>query len=34
LAMFRRLAWAQWRVSEIESGAAFMNLLDRARLAA
>lgn len=28
LAMFRRLAWAQWRLSEIESGAAFRALLE------
>lgn len=28
LAMFRRLAWAQWRHSEIESGAAFERLLN------
>lgn len=28
LAMFRRLAWAQWRLSEIESGHAFRTLLD------
>lgn len=27
LAMFRRLAWAQWQLSEIESGAAFDRLL-------
>lgn len=27
LAMLRRLAWAQWRHSEIESGEAFANLL-------
>ena len=27
LAMFRRLAWAQWRLSEIESGEAFAWLL-------
>jgi hypothetical protein len=27
LAMFRRLAWAQWRHSEIESGEAFAHLL-------
>jgi hypothetical protein len=27
LAMFRRLAWAQWRLSEIESGEAFARLL-------
>jgi hypothetical protein len=27
LAMFRRLAWAQWRLSEIESGEAFSWLL-------
>lgn len=29
LAMFRRLIWAQWRLSEIESGAAFAWLLGR-----
>lgn len=29
LAMFRRLAWAQWRLSEIESGEAFARLLRR-----
>jgi hypothetical protein len=28
LAMFRRLAWAQWRLSEIESGEAFACLLN------
>ncbi len=28
LAMFRRLAWAQWRLSEIESGEAFDRLLN------
>lgn len=28
LAMFRRLAWAQWRYSEIESGEAFERLLN------
>jgi hypothetical protein len=28
LAMFRRLAWAQWRYSEIESGEAFSRLLN------
>jgi hypothetical protein len=27
LAMFQRLAWAQWRLSEIESGFAFRWLL-------
>lgn len=27
LAMFRRLAWANWRLSEIESGQAFRWLL-------
>lgn len=27
LAMFRRLAWAQWQLSEIESGEAFSHLL-------
>lgn len=27
LAMFRRLAWAQWRLSEIESGEPFRRLL-------
>ena len=27
LAMFRRLAWANWRLSEIESGQAFQWLL-------
>jgi hypothetical protein len=27
LNMFRRLAWAQWEVAEIESGAAFTHLL-------
>lgn len=27
LAMFRRLAWAMWRVEEIESGKAFRHLL-------
>jgi hypothetical protein len=27
LAMFRRLAWAQWRMSEIESGEPFVKLL-------
>lgn len=27
LAMFRRLAWAQWRLAEIESGEAFARLL-------
>ena len=27
LAMFRRLAWAQWRLSEIESGEAFARLI-------
>lgn len=27
LEMFRRLAWAQWRLSEIESGEAFARLL-------
>lgn len=27
LAMFRRLAWAQWRLSEFESGEAFAHLL-------
>lgn len=27
LAMFRRLAWAQWRIVEIESGEAFAALL-------
>lgn len=27
LAMFRRLSWAQWRLSEIDSGTPFMNLL-------
>lgn len=29
LAMFQRLAWAQWRWSEIESGAAFEHLIHR-----
>lgn len=29
LEMFRRLIWAQWRLSEIESGEAFRWLLDR-----
>lgn len=29
LAMLRRLAWAQWRVSEIASGEAFQRILDR-----
>lgn len=28
VAMFRRLAWAQWRLSEIESGEAFACLLN------
>jgi len=28
LAMFRRLAWAQWRLAEIESGEAFDRLLN------
>lgn len=28
LGMFRRLAWAQWRLSEIESGEAFDRLLN------
>ena len=28
LAMFRRLAWAQWRLSEIESGEAFDRVLN------
>lgn len=28
LVMFRQLAWAQWRLSEIESGKAFAVLLD------
>jgi hypothetical protein len=28
LAMFRRLAWAQWRLAEIESGEAFARLLE------
>lgn len=27
LAMFRRLAWAQWRLSEIQDGTAFKHLL-------
>lgn len=27
LTMFRRLVWAMWRISEIESGAAFKHLL-------
>jgi hypothetical protein len=27
LAMFRRLAWAQWRLSEIDSGEAYRQLL-------
>jgi hypothetical protein len=27
LTMYRRLAWAQWEVAEIESGAAFTHLL-------
>lgn len=30
IAMFRRLAWANWRLDEIESGAAFAHLLQRA----
>ena len=29
LAMFRRLAWAQWRISEIKSGEAFKWLLGK-----
>jgi hypothetical protein len=29
LAMFRRLAWAQWRLSEIEDGSAFRHLLKK-----
>ena len=32
LAMFRRLAWAQWRHSEIATGEAFAYLLQYARL--
>ena len=29
LAMFRRLAWAQWRLTEIEDGTAFRHLLEK-----
>lgn len=31
LEMFRRLAWAQWRMDEIESGDAFARLLEAVR---
>ena len=29
LAMFRRLAWAQWTLAEVESGLAFERLLEQ-----